>query len=113
MTDNKITELRSFLDGYFHQDWDLEASEPDGAILNYLNSKPCSCEVERIIDYLHCCIDGPKSDAEIEHELHKLGCCYQPSAVGINVRDWLRHIVELLRSRELGNLQTAFSGLMK
>lgn len=93
MTTSDLTELKSFLGGYFHEDWELEASEPDEAISRFLESDPGASEIDHIVAQICHYLGDGKDDVAVEHGLLKdLGCYYLPSADGISASDWLRHV---------------------
>ncbi len=96
-----FSELRSFLSGYFHQDWNLDASEPDEVIFQFLRSRPTSNEVDRIAAQIGQYLDVENDDATVERGLlEELGCCYSPSADGMSARQWLMHATDLLLSKK-------------
>lgn len=97
MTASDIAELKSFLSGYFHEDWALDASEPDEVISLFPSSGPSAGEIDRIVAQIHRYLGGDRDDAAIERGLLKeLGCYYLPSADGISPRDWLQHVASVL-----------------
>lgn len=82
----------------FHEDWELDATEPDEAISQFLRSDPSLNEIDRIVAQIRQYVSDDKDDAALEHGLiEELGCYYLPSADdGMSVRDWLQHVVKLL-----------------
>jgi len=100
MTASDVAELRSFFSGYFHEDWELDASEPDEVISQFLRSGPSSNEVDRIVAQIGRYLDAGKDDAAIERGLlEELGCYYLPGADGMSARDWLRHVADVLSKK--------------
>lgn len=96
-------ELKSFLAGYFHEDWELDASEPDEVIAQFLNGGPDPSHIRRIVDQIHHYLDFAGEDASIEQGLLKeFGCYYLPSADGLSAPDWLRHVAAKLEDSQLG-----------
>jgi hypothetical protein len=94
--------LKSFLGGYFHQDWDLEASDADKVIANYLASKPSTNNIEMIIVQIDQYLNDAGDDLNIEVGLLRdLGCYYLPSADGLTAHNWLRHVAHQLRNKSL------------
>jgi hypothetical protein len=97
MTTSDLAELKSLLSGYFHEDWELEASEPDEVIFRFLESGPSASEIDRIVAQIRHYLGGGKDDTTVERGLLKdLGCYYLPSADGISASDWLRHVADRL-----------------
>lgn len=94
MTVSDTKELKAFLAGYFHQDWELDASEPDDVIDQFLRGGPAPAEIERLIAQIRRYLDAAGDDSNIEQDLFaKFGCYYLPSADGWSARDWLRHLL--------------------
>lgn len=98
MKNGKLTDLESFLGGYFHEDWRLESDSPDDAIARFLAGEPGAGLRERIVaqidEYL-----ATKAAAGIEEGLFKdLGCYYLPSADGMSAGAWLEHVANRLKS---------------
>lgn len=100
MTADDFAELKSFLSGYFHEDWEADASEPDDVISQFLGSDPGRDEINRIIDQIGRYLDGGRDDAAIEAGLlEELGCYYLPSADGMSARIWLDHVAACLSKK--------------
>jgi hypothetical protein len=98
MTVLDAKELRSFLSGYFHEDWALDASRPDDVVAQFLTSRPPAFEVDRIVAQISDYLTSRKEEEAVERGLfEELGCYYLPSADGLSARDWLHHVVQLLR----------------
>lgn len=97
MTACDLTELRQFFSGYFHEDWQLDSSEPDEVIAQFLMSGPSQDEIDRIVAQIACYLDAATDNAAIERGLLvELGCYYLPDADGVSARDWLGHVAALL-----------------
>lgn len=97
MTTNAFADLKSFFSGYFHEDWETDASGPDEVISQYLKSAPDPNEINRVVTQIGCYLNG-KDEAAIERGLfEEFGCYYLPTADGISARNWLRHVADLLR----------------
>lgn len=98
MTADNFVELKSFFSGYFHEDWEADSSEPDDVISEFLRSKPGSSEIDRIVDQIDLYLSSGRADAATERGLfEEFGCYYLPSADGISVRNWLKHVAALLK----------------
>lgn len=94
----ELTELKSFLSGYFHEDWELDNAEPDEVITLFLESRPYESVLERIVEQIRWYLDSGKDDITVEQGLlNDLGCYYLPSADGIGAKEWLRHVADRLR----------------
>lgn len=97
MTTGDFAELKSFFSGYFHEDWEMDASEPDEVVSQFLSSEPGPNEIDRIIDQIGRYLASRKDDAAAEGDLLEvLGCYYLPSADGMSARNWLSHVADLL-----------------
>lgn len=100
MTACDYFQLKSFLSGYFHEDWEMDASRPDEVVSQFLKSKPDLSEIELIIDQINRYLKSAVDDLEVERGLfEKLGCYYLPSADGVSAADWLRRVALLLDER--------------
>ena len=94
-----MSELKIFLSGYFHQDWLLEADEPDGMISLFLASQPDRATTKGIAEQIHNLLEanGDQGEGAIERELYEvLGCYYDPKADGMSVVDWLTKLADRL-----------------
>lgn len=98
MTSADLHALKSFLSGYFHEDWDAEASEPDQVIAYYMASKPSPSTLEMIIAQIDQYLSVAGDDEK--RLLLDLGCYYLPSADGLGVRNWLIHVANQLRDMQ-------------
>lgn len=100
MTAHDLSELKLFLSGYFHEDWELDASEPDEVVSQFLSSNPSAIKIDQIVTQIYYYLGERKDDAAVERGLlEELGCYYLPSADGIGACDWLRHMIDLLRKK--------------
>jgi CdiI immunity protein len=100
MKASNFSELKSFLSGYFHEDWELDGCEPDEIIFLFMKSQPSSVEVDLIVSQIGRFLDAGKYEASIERRLlEELGCYYMPSADDIDAHEWLEHVAELLKNR--------------
>lgn len=95
-----VAELKSFFSGYFHEDWELDASEPDDVISQFLRSGASANEVDRIVAQIGSYVAAREDEAAIERGLlEELGCYYLPGADGMSAREWLTHVAELLSKK--------------
>ena len=100
MTASHLVELKSFLSGYFHEDWELDALKADEVLSQFLNSSPSASEIDTIVAQIGCYLDSSKDDAAIERGLFlELGCHYLPGADGRSARDWMQHLASVLTNR--------------
>lgn len=101
MTAGDFAELKSFFSGYFHEDWEMDVSDPDEVVSQFLRSEPGSNEIDRIVDQIGRYVGTGRDDAAIERGLlEELGCYYMPSADGMSARDWLKHVAALLGNKQ-------------
>lgn len=97
MTTNDFAAIQSFLGGYFHEDWELNASEPDHVILRFLSSGPSSEEIDKIVAQIDRYLRSGMNEATLERNLLKdLGCYYLPSADAVSTSGWLNHVINVL-----------------
>jgi CdiI immunity protein len=97
MKTEDFKELKSFLAGYFHEDWDLEVSEPDDVIFNYINSGVGGEVIKAVVSQIEKYVNQSADDADAERGLlMQLGCYYLPSADGLETRSWLAHVANKL-----------------
>jgi len=95
--------LKSFLSGYFHEDWEAEASEPDKVIAHYMASKPSPNTVGMIVAQIDQYLVNAGDDLNIEKSLLlDFGCYYLPSADGLGARNWLNHVAKQLQNTDGG-----------
>lgn len=97
MNTNKSPELRSFLGAYFHEDWDIEADEPDGCLANFIGDDPGDEVLKKIVSQISAYLDSEGGEVEIERGLwDTLRCYYRPAGSGMTARAWLTHVGEVL-----------------
>lgn len=96
MHDPDKTAMRAFFGAYFHQDWQLEAQNPDSVIIAYIKDATNTTLIQlrtELLAFLNDCL----SDHEIEQKLFReFACYYQPSMDGISARGWLQDLVQKL-----------------
>jgi hypothetical protein len=98
MIQDRFSELRSFLSGYFHEDWELDSSEPDEVISQFLASKPNPNYVAQIASQIDVYLSSEGDEEILERGLLKqFGCYYLPSADGLSTSSWLRRAAKFLR----------------
>lgn len=100
LTLEELDVLRSFFGAYFHQDWTLDASDPDHIVKMFLDDAARSYEELVLLARLIVAIASRAvDDAALERALFaELQCYYLPSADGLSAREWLRHVSSLLLS---------------
>lgn len=88
-----MNELQHFLGGYFHQDWLLEADEPNAMISLFLKSQPERTTTQHIAEQIRRFLNEYREDEVVERKLFEhLGCYYCPSADGLRATDWLAQL---------------------
>ena len=94
--ENDLELLTNFFSGYFHEDWDCDASSPAEVAASYIRTaSPQDVRLlhEAIIHYVECI----REDADLEKKLFsELGCYYLPSGDRLSARNWLLSIADLL-----------------
>ena len=95
-----MNQLRSFMSGYFHEDWPIEASSADEVLHAYLARHPSRTEVLEVETQIRAYVATKASDEELERcLLSELGCYYLPSSEGRKARDWLLHVIDVLEAK--------------
>ncbi|KQR10455.1 contact-dependent growth inhibition system immunity protein [Cellulomonas sp. Leaf334] len=85
---------------YFHQDYDLEASEPLGVVRNFagsVNEETISSLRREIVRLL---ADAQDEDALAHRWINEADSYYDPRDDGISLRDWFESVVRVLDGRE-------------
>jgi len=89
--------IKNFFAGYFHQDWKEDDPSVEAVVQRYMRestTKEIRDLVEDIEEYMR---DHP-DDAELNELLFDdLGSFYDPTAHGLTARQWMTHVVDLLR----------------
>lgn len=93
----KFPALRSFFNAYLHEDWRVEFTDTHLAVKSFLNQEPDQQLLKQIVDEIYAYLNLKRSDQEVEKGLFdELGCYYLPSGEGINPREWLRSVRDLI-----------------
>jgi hypothetical protein len=84
--------LAQFFGGFFHQDWDLEATDWEGLVRNF-----CAAAKREQIAAVNAEIDVLLSEPHDERELRdvvftRLGCAYDPTVNGRSLRSWIMEV---------------------
>ncbi|NJL27534.1 MAG: hypothetical protein HC897_06365 [Thermoanaerobaculia bacterium] len=99
MTPVEIEDLRQFFGAYFHQDWCLDANEPDQIVQQYLSEGRSLKELTRLALLIEKYAELMDDDSALERALFSdLWCYYMPSADGLAAHAWLRHVASLLKA---------------
>lgn len=105
MTAEDIERLGQFLGGYFHQDWRMDAADPDGIIARFIAEHPDKQELASLaalVDSYAAAHDDSKLKQPQFTELGwalftELGCYYVPPEEGKS-REWLHQVADRLRA---------------
>ena len=101
MTQQKFPALAQFCGAYFHQDWELEASDALGVIRNYLKEESRT-QVQQTIQEIEQLLSLNLEPAALTNLLEsELNCYYIPPAYGISHSDWLLWVQISLRQGEV------------
>lgn len=93
----KFPALRSFFSAYLHEDWRVEFTDTHLAAKSFLDQEPDQHLLKQIVDEIDAYLNLKRSDLEVEKGLFdELGCYYLPSGEGLNPRDWLRSVRDLI-----------------
>ena len=98
--------IQNFFGAYFHEDWKEDDPSVDAVVQRYLrshNTKEIRDLIEDIEQYMK---DHPDDDELLRLLFDDLGCYYVPTADGLTARQWMTHVVDLLR-REVAHRSTA------
>jgi hypothetical protein len=97
MIDNaQLRRMESLFGAYFHEDWTLDADDPDDIVKLYISSAT-TAQAKQMADDIKTYVESVPDDAELYDQLlKKLGCSYDPEADGINGRDWLLRVAAML-----------------
>jgi CdiI immunity protein len=98
MTKQDQRELHQFFAGYFHEDWPVDALNPDDVISSFIAAPHPAGELSRLADLVDSYACHLSNDETLEQALFMdLGCYYSPSVEGLSARIWLRHVASRLR----------------
>ena len=99
MTNEDFSELKDFFSAYFHQDWVLEAEDPDQVVSSYLADGWSAKELNELASQMLRFAESSSDDAALEQVLFSvLGCYYTPSVDKVSAGVWLEHIASELRA---------------
>lgn len=98
--------LQSFLGGYLHQDWDVEASDPQELVAEFAREKLEL--VAEAIGEIEILLSMTQSEDEVARRAYEMGCYFDPQPV--SMRNWLagaartmvREVATRLKSGESG-----------
>lgn len=94
-----MNDMKQFFGAYFHQDWNLDVSNPDEVIRLFIDDGHSTSELINLAEDIEKYAANKIDDAAAEEGLLKeLGCYYIPNADGIGARAWLNHVAKLLRA---------------
>lgn len=90
-------QLSHLAQAYFHQDYDLEFSSPDGAVSAFVESEDRGA-VDELASELDLMLASGLSESEFARLwVRELGATYDPSAHGQSYRHWFGHVRDLLK----------------
>ena len=93
----KSPALRSFFSAYLHEDWPVEFTDTHLAVKSFLDQEPDQQLLKQIVDEIDAYLNLKRSDQEVEKGLFdELGCYYLPRGEGLNPREWLRSVRDLI-----------------
>lgn len=98
MAEHEFESLESFIDNWFHQDWDLEADSWQ-ALVEKFRTVSRKERVQSVHQDLTAFLKRHKDDAEVDAFLFdEFGCGYDPRP-DQSVRDWLTELAAALKRR--------------
>ena len=89
-------ELEQFAGGFFDEDFDLEYSSPDAAIVSFpsLQGPEAVHDLVAEIDQL---LQSDLSEQDISHLwIREFGARYNPQRDGLTYREWFAHVRDVL-----------------
>jgi hypothetical protein len=93
LNEDEFPYLWTLLAGYFHEDWDLDASDWQGVVEHY-RSHALQNEVTGLRYDVARILDAFRAEMQLERiVLRDMGCQYDPRP-GYSVRSWLKAIVQ-------------------
>ena len=97
MNDDDTEMLSQFFGGWFHQDWDYDASSDDEILDRYKDAypRPHREKLATLIEEFSSTRDDPSLERALVHDFH---CYYRPEGSGLSKRSWLAHVSARLRS---------------
>ncbi|CAN5525304.1 hypothetical protein BH09ACT7_BH09ACT7_56350 [soil metagenome] len=100
MNDETATEaIRQFFGGYFHEDWDLEADDWQGAVDNYTVGES-STQLLTLAQQLDDLRNGHSEDALKIFMYRQAFCAHNPRP--LTYQEWLGQITNRLRQHAAG-----------
>ena len=90
--------IQNFFGAYFHEDWREDDPTVDAVVQRYMRdatTQDIRNLIEDIEQYLK---DHPDDDELLRLLFDDLGCYYLPTAHGLTARQWMTHVVDLLRA---------------
>lgn len=89
-------QLQHLAQAYFHQDYDLEFSEPDAVIAAFVEGEGLGA-VRELAFELDTLLADPSNEATLaDLWIKTLGASYDPAAHGQSQREWFAHVRDLL-----------------
>ena len=89
--------IHNFFAGYFHQDWKEDDPNVDAVVQRYMRDSTTQ-EIRDLIEDIEEYMRDHLDDADLLRLLFEdLGCFYLPTADGLTARQWMTHVVDLLR----------------
>ena len=99
MSPSQIERLRQLFGAYFHQDWALDAPDPDGIIDCFIADHPNKIELSYLAELVDAYAGSHSDDGELERSLiTELWCQFLPTSTGVLAHDWLAHVSSRLRA---------------
>jgi len=89
MTNDKFPALEQLLGCYFHQDW-TDEFETDAEALDAIACGEPSSKLAAGVEEIDALLKESLSESELRmFVINRLGCYFEPSAVGLSYVDWL------------------------
>ena len=88
---NLHPSLELLLSGYFHQDWDLDASSPAQIVARFATREPPTA-VRNAIASIAAILSRRDSEVAAEELLKEVSSQFSPEAFGLTPRAWLQEV---------------------
>ena len=89
--------IQNFFGSYFHEDWKEDDPNVDAVVQRYLRGHDTN-EIRDLVEDIEQYMKDHPDDAELLELLYDdLRCTYLPTAHGLTARQWMTHVVDLLR----------------
>ena len=95
-TSRHWNQLKYLAQGYFHQDFDLDADQPIGIMRNF-REQESEADVELLQAEITATIAGHGTEEDLSRLwIEDLGSSYDPRRDGVTTSEWFRRMLDAL-----------------